>query len=480
MLSPARRRELGAFYTPVDVAERLVAIALDGVDGAPLVCDPSCGDGVFLLAAGRALEARGIARDRIARDLLWGVDVDADAVRATRTAITAWAGVSPDDHVIVGDGLEDTGWSARFDVVVGNPPFLNQLERATVRDRSTRWSAVGGPYADTAFLFLLAGLDLARPGGRVVLVQPQSIAAARDAAAIRDAVLSHGALTGMWTCNELVFDASTHVCAPVLVRGAPQPDHVDRWCDRGVDATTPVRWSRDATWSRFLVRRDAAPPVTLAGADHVGQLATATAGFRDQFYGLAPYVVDRATANDRSFPRLVTCGVIDPGHCAWGERPLKFAGTRYEHARVDLAAMTDTPLRRWVDDRLVPKVVLATQTKVLEAAIDVEGTWVPSTPVIAVHAPADQLFRVAAVLLAPPVSAWASSAYAGVALTSDAIKLSARQVLEIPLPKRSDQWDRGAAAVRAGDLMEAGRHMTKAYGCGADVLQWWANRWQRS
>ena len=112
MLSPARRRELGAFYTPVDVAERLVAIALDGVDGAPLVCDPSCGDGVFLLAAGRALEARGIARDRIARDLLWGIDVDADAVRATRAAITAWAGVSPDDHVLVGDGL-DGRWVER-------------------------------------------------------------------------------------------------------------------------------------------------------------------------------------------------------------------------------------------------------------------------------------------------------------------------------------------------------------------------------
>src|SRR4051794_6359681 len=85
-LSAAKRRELGAFYTPVDVAEGLVAIAIDGVSGSPLVCDPSCGDGVFLLAAGRALEARGIPRDRIARDLLWGVDVDATAVDAARSA----------------------------------------------------------------------------------------------------------------------------------------------------------------------------------------------------------------------------------------------------------------------------------------------------------------------------------------------------------------------------------------------------------
>lgn len=476
MLSPTRRRELGAFYTPVDVAERLVAIALEGVEPAPIVCDPACGDGVFLLATARALEARGIAPDRIARDLLWGIDVDADAVDAARDAITTWAGVSPGDHVMVGDGLVDVGWAGRFDVVVGNPPFLNQLERATVRDHATRWSAAVGPYADTAFLFLLAGLDLVRPGGRVVLVQPQSLAAARDAAAIRDAVVSGGALTGMWTCNELVFDANARVCAPVIVRDGQQPDDVARWRDRAVEATAPARWHRGATWSQYLLRRDEAPPVTLDGPDRLGQMATATAGFRQQFYGLVPYVVDRLDADDRAFPRLVTCGVIDPGHCAWGERPLRFAGRRWRHPRVDLAGMEDGPLRRWVVDRLVPKVLLATQTKVLEAAVDVDGTWVPSTPVIAVHAENDALFRVAAVLLSPPVSAWAASAYAGVALTSDAIKLSARQVLDIPLPDRVDDWGSAAAALQAGDLLDAGRWMSKAYGCDDDVFEWWARR----
>ncbi|MEY2421192.1 MAG: hypothetical protein QOI95_1259 [Acidimicrobiaceae bacterium] len=480
MLSPTRRRELGAFYTPVDVADRLVTIALDGAGDAPAVCDPSCGDGVFLLAAGRALAARGVARDRIARDLLWGIDVDPIAVDATRRAITEWAGVAPSDHVVVGDGLADVGWAGRFDVVVGNPPFLNQLERATVRDHATRWSAAVGPYADTAFLFLLAGLDLVRAGGRVVLVQPQSIAAARDAAVIRDSVLAAGALTGMWTCNQFVFDASARVCAPVIVRGASQPDHVERWRDRGVDATTQIRWERSATWSRLLVRAHAAPPVALGSSHSLGRIATATAGFRDEFYGLVPYVVDRFDADDRSFPRLVTCGVIDPGHCAWGERSLRFAGKRWQHPRVDLAAMADGRVRRWVVDRLVPKVVLATQTKVLEAAVDAGGTWVPSTPVIAVHASPDVLGRVAAVLLAPPVSAWAASRYAGVALASDAIKLSARQVLEIPLPARDDEWQRAAAALRAGDLLDAGRLMTEAYGCESDVFDWWANRWRPS
>jgi hypothetical protein len=100
--------------------------------------------------------------------------------------------------------------------------------------------------------------------------------------------------------------------------------------------------------------------------------------------------------------------------------------------------------------------------------------------VIAVHARLEDLYRVAAVLHAPPVSAWATSMYAGVALTADAIKLSARQVLEIPLPTNQSAWDRGAAAMAEGQLLEAGELMTAAYGCDDDVTQWWANRWQPS
>ncbi|MEY2434865.1 MAG: hypothetical protein QOC92_4590 [Acidimicrobiaceae bacterium] len=476
MLSPARRRELGAFYTPVDVAERLVSIALDGVEIPPVVCDPSCGDGVFLLAAGEQLAARGIPRHVIARDLLWGIDVDANAVAAARAAIAAWGGCTAEDHVIVADGLDDVGWAGRFDVVVGNPPFLNQLEQATVRDGHTRWFGAAGPYADTAFLFLLAGIELVRVGGRVVLVQPQSLVAARDAGPLRNEVMASAALTGMWTCDEFVFDANVRVCAPVIVRGGVQPDELRRWSGRAFEDAKCVRSSPTATWSHLLVRPHEPPAVTLASRGHLGGIASATAGFRDQFYGLAPHVIDLDEADDRQFPRLVTCGVIDPAWCAWGTRPLRFAGQRWLHPRVDRAALDDGPLSRWLHDRLVPKVVLATQTKVLEAAVDVDGTWVPSTPVIAVHAEPDALFRVAAVLLAPAASAWAASAYAGVALTSDAIKLSARQVLDIPLPAGTSQWASAAAALQAGDLRAAGRWMGEAYDCDGDVYEWWAGR----
>lgn len=471
MESPARRRELGAFYTPPDVAARLVAIALEGAGGEPLVCDPACGDGAFLLAAADALAARGIPRDAIATHLLWGIDVDPAAVDATRGHIERWAGVAPGDHVRVGDGLDAVDWCGRFDVVVGNPPFLNQLELATARRGPPRWPGLG-PYADSAFLFLLAGLDLVREGGRVLLIQPQSIAATRDGRAVRERVRAAGAVLGMWTCDEHVFDASVRVCAPFVERRARQPAAVARWEGRDVAPVAPAPWNDAPTWSRLLVVRDEPPAVHLGGARSVGEMATATAGFRDQFYGLAPFVVDEQRG---SLPKLVTCGAIDPGRCTWGERPLRFSGRNWRHPRVDVASV-EGPLRRWLDERLVPKVVVATQTKVIEAAVDVDGSWVPSTPVIAVHADPDDLFSVAAALHAPPAAAWAAATFAGTALTAEAIKLSARQVLAVPLPEEGRAWREAAVALAAGDVVLAARRMNDAHGCTTDVFTWWSNR----
>jgi hypothetical protein len=471
VLSPARRRELGAFYTPVEVAERLVALALDGSAGALTVCDPACGDGVFLLAAGRVLAERGIARATIARDLLWGCDLDVEAVDAAREAIVHWSGVDPGEHLVVADGLTiGSRWPVPFDVVVGNPPFLNQLERATTRRKPLppRLAEYARPYTDTAWLFLVAASDLAREGGRVVLVQPQSLLAARDAAPVRARFADR--LAGLWWCDDALFDASVRVCAPVLGRSTHR---VQRWSGREVRAVDDAPRPTGSTWGSLLATE--VPCVDLTdGHGTLADLTGATAGFRDEFYGLAAHIRDEP---DGDRPLLVTSGLIDVGGIAWGERVTRFNGARYLHPRVDCDGI-DGALGRWVRDRLHPKVVLATQTKVLEAAVDVAGTWVPSTPVIALHPHRpDDLWRIAAVLLAPAVSAWAARSYAGAALAPTAIKLSARQAVGIPLPAVEARWSAAADLLKAGNIEAAALAMGDAYGVGSDVHAWWRAKW---
>jgi hypothetical protein len=106
-------------------------------------------------------------------------------------------------------------------------------------------------------------------------------------------------------------------------------------------------------------------------------------------------------------------------------------------------------------------------------------------PTVTVAAPAELLWHLLAVLLAPPVAAHAAARYAGTALTMRTIKLSARQVAGLPLPVDRVAWDEGAALAEEsqgrppGDkhLDALGSAMCAAYGVADDaVLEWWLRR----
>lgn len=509
LLDRRHRRRRGVFYTPREITERLLGAAThEWRHPQPVsVCDPACGGGAFLLATARWLEAQGHSRDAIVGEHLGGVDLDPLAVAVTDASLRLWAaetGARPTPRLAVADALLDAVAAVcappgGVDLVVGNPPFQSQLQAATARDRDLAarleerfGSAVAG-YADTATAFLLASMHLVGPGGRVALVLPESFLAARDARPVRDAVASWGAVVGLWLPRAHLFDASVDVCIPVIERGA-RAGGVTLWSGATLEPAgvvdAPAVGDASGTWGPIAAGVLRLPDMAIATTPTVGSLATATAGFRDQFYGLVPFVheVDDITAGHRQ-ARLVTSGRIEPGRLTTADRPTKFAGSRFHDPRVDLTELerSDPDLARWGGARLRPKLVVATQTKVLEAAVDETGSWWPSVPVVSVECDATACWPLAAVLNSPVASLWAYRRFAGSALSRDAIKVAARQVLEIPLPADAEAWEDGAELLRRSvpvtqrdewnaAMGEYGAAMCTAYGVGPEVLGWWLER----
>ncbi len=139
----------------------------------------------------------------------------------------------------------------------------------------------------------------------------------------------------------------------------------------------------------------------------------------------------------------------------------------------------------WARARRVPKLLVATQGRVIEAVVDTEGAWLPSVPVLTVVAAPGALWHLLAVLLSPPVVAAAAARYLGTALAPGAIKLSARQVASLPLPVDRGSWDRGALLAEAAQrgptgerrarLVACAEVMCEAYGDDA-ALVWWSAR----
>ncbi len=332
------RKEAGAFYTPAFLVEHLLEEAL-----VPLlspgervrVLDPACGTGAFLVPAARRIaQVTGLPlADAVT--CVHGVDLDPVAVDIARFLLWLEAPSVPrsvlEAHVVVGNGLE-LAPDASYDVVVGNPPFLNQLRTATTREAPIEGV---GPYTDTSAVFLLRSAGLVRDGGRVGLVQPLSVLAARDAAPVRAALDGDGGLVSLWASDRPVFDGTPVLtCAPVWERG---------------------RAGSGEEWSARAAPAFGIPAVNLS-TDHgvLGDLGPCTADFRDQYYGLVPFVHEAtAGAVGAGQVALVTTGLIEPAECRWGRSPTRFAKQRYVAPVVDLDALrADGSLASWAESRL--------------------------------------------------------------------------------------------------------------------------------
>jgi hypothetical protein len=268
---------------------------------------------------------------------------------------------------------------------------------------------------------------------------------------------------------------------------------VDRWHGAAVEPAPSVVREAGTPWAA-LARGLTATPAPVPLLRHrrtLGEWCTATAGFRDEYYGLVPAVGEQRDAEGDDHAPLVTSGLLDPARCHWGRRPARFARRRFDAPTVSLAAL-EPALRRWVDARRRPKVVVGTQTKVVEAAVDEAGAWVPSVPVLSVECDAPDLWHLAAALLSPAVSAFARDRWCGTALVDDTIKLAAPDIATLPAPRPSDAWDEGAVLVRAATAADdeiawraalgaLGAVMGSAYGVGVDhpVRAWWEARLPR-
>lgn len=510
---PDARRRLGAWDTPRPLADALCSLALEELGRRPeLVLDPTCGTGHFLLAAADRLLAGGLTPEQVCERLV-GIDVDPGAVATARASLAAWADRNGADpraadavDLRVGDALGAplADLIGRVDLVVGNPPFLAQNASATARDAATRSvlrDRFGdlGPYADTAGLFLLASLELLRDRGVSMMVQPASFLAARDAASVRDSVLEGAELAALWGSDELHFDAAVHVCAPVVRVGADRPGRVRvAWGGEVLAVGVAPTPEPGASWGPLLAAPAGIPVVAgpRATAFHLESLAATTAGFRDEFYALAAAAREPGeTGYDEAAPQLVTVGMIDPARSSWGIRSHRLGGRNVAAPRLDLTALeSDAPrVADWVRRRLRPKLLVATQTRVLEAVVDEAGRWVPVTPVVSVepHDPAD-VWRLLAALCSPSVAARMAAEHLGSGRSPGTLRCSASALARVPLPTDSTAWERGALLARRvseadggtrGDLLRRlGRTMCEAHGVPEDdkLLGWWLERAART
>lgn len=220
--SDGAKKSLGAYYTPRQLADLVVDMALEGK--SPLdqrIFDGACGSGMLLTAAYRRLlrEQRAVAeatgrgedawgfdaRAKLLVDCVFGADVDEDACRLTAFSLylALLSDLTPRDIEVLRRGgkklpkLDGNLWSGnidgdffssqsearnrgRFSLFLSNPPWVEAKSGSPLGNSIKAWanrhtSPPTVPKAQAAAAFALAAANCMGAGGRIALILPTNL-----------------------------------------------------------------------------------------------------------------------------------------------------------------------------------------------------------------------------------------------------------------------------------------------------------------
>jgi len=237
MVTASRKKQLGAFYTPLPMARFLVNWAVRRADET--VMDPGCGEAVFLLEAYRHLIELGASAEQ-AMGQIHGVEIDEAAYGRACRLLAEASGISA-SGIIHADFFQvqpDLFGPPRVDAIVGNPPYVRYhhfkgatRRRALLSARRagvelTRLASSWTPYLIHAISFL-------KPDGRLAMVVPAELLQVDYAEPVRHFLLNRFSTVTIVAFDERVFPGVLEDTVLLLAEstGSPQGLRVIRLKD---------------------------------------------------------------------------------------------------------------------------------------------------------------------------------------------------------------------------------------------------------
>jgi len=477
----------GVYYTPAAIVEHLVDVALrppwarriPAQTAEIRVVDPACGAGTVLIGALRALlrwyEQRDggplspARRARVARDHLFGVDVDPHAVQTARTALALCVGEADPDqfaaNVRCGDALNDEAfdWRAEFaavfarsnpgfDVVLGNPPYVDAEWMTAHRPRlrefcAGRYETARGNW-DLYCVFVERAVELLRDGGLHAFVVPNKIGSAPYATAVRRLMVARNTLLGIRDYSEVApFGAAVYPLVYCLRRSDPSDGsrEVSYERMRGPEDQPTVAGSQilayhrhfpedGSPWSIFGDPGDGSsllqPLSSLPRLEEVAEVwGAATVS---EAYDLAAVLVSKPTP-ERGDLRVVNSGTIDPFCTLWAQRPMRYLKRSVPCPVVEAQDLHRLPPRRLAQARS-PKVVVAGMTRALECVHDEEGALLAAKSTSVVVSRGDlSVAYLAALLNSRLMTRVFRAMFGGLAMDGGYLRVGPPQLRQLPV-----------------------------------------------
>ena len=199
-----RQRELGAFYTPPQIAQVLADWAIRAP--ADVALDASFGGTVFLHAAHRRLIELGLDAEQAARNI-YGIEYDQEAFAQARE----FGPPIPPPNLIC-----DSFFSVRpgdaipwCQAAIGNPPYVRYQGFNGWSERAHELAAAAGVpmtrLASSWAPFIVHAVSFTAPGGRMAQVLPAELLHAQYSKAVLGFLTREFASVTIATFEERIF-----------------------------------------------------------------------------------------------------------------------------------------------------------------------------------------------------------------------------------------------------------------------------------
>jgi adenine-specific DNA-methyltransferase len=264
------RKARGAFFTPPAIAQFLTDWAIADNPRAQ-VLDPTCGDGVFLLAAGERLRHLGAPTAAI-RSHLTGVDVhepSLDRASAYLREDRLDATLIQSDFFNIGTPAQIGSELSWQDAVVGNPPFVRyQQYGVEARKRAAAAALAQGVrlngLASSWAPLLVHAAGFLKPDGRLAMVVPAELLTVGYAEPIRRWLRRRFQRVNLVMFEELQFEHAEEQVVLLVAEGTGSCDSFTLWHVRNADElarrhifdASSAALREDGKWSDLILPAD--------------------------------------------------------------------------------------------------------------------------------------------------------------------------------------------------------------------------------
>jgi len=213
----------GGYYTSPTIAKCLCNWAIRS--SGDNILEPSCGDGVFIMASLIRLLELGASKNNILKQLV-GIEIMSSEADKSIEKINKIIGDNKNIIIHIGDFFSYVTFNLnkQFDCVVGNPPFIRyqnfpEPSRAMAMSLLKKLGFRPNKLTNTWVPFVALSTICLAPGGRLAMVLPAELLQVSYASQLRSFLVDRFSRIDILTCNDLLFERAEQEIVLLLADG---------------------------------------------------------------------------------------------------------------------------------------------------------------------------------------------------------------------------------------------------------------------